>query len=330
MENGEPPHNFTEKFAFEVDQSCRHYSLKDIHRKIDRYLPALKKYCETKETGDVEFKKLNLTFTDYFKIAVIFYSDFDDNLYKKIEKYIKNGNIISYEPNDKNGENMVALSYDNLVRIHLAPKDDLTGYLAIVQTLACALSQKYQSFKRPKLDYFYRIENVFVQKVFVNYLKDCGLISNKDYESLCIGLNNKFQKNINTLMEEQEVFKEIKMPVTAKDLNNYSESHKNDADFDKKIKRIEMLRGASKDWRTNNGKHAFKYVLGTVVADVLYDEYKENKKKTMKKFRNYLKNSSNFDTIEEGLEALLGKDYNKKLNDKVFSGDRRWEQKRNF
>jgi len=330
MKIDNPTFNFSEEYALEVDTTCRQLALEEYHKMIDKYLPALKRYSETKETGRSGFEKLHQNFVDYFKIATIFYSIFDEKLNSKIEKYIQGGNIVPFETNDMRGENKVVLEDDKSVKIYLAPQDSMMGYLSIVQTLAYSLSQKYQKGKRPNLDYLYRIEGIFVQKIFIDCLRDSGLVTNVGYQSLCGKLNSSFEKNVNILLEERELFKELKTPIRAQDLLNYALSHEDDPDLKQKMARLEKLRGVSADFPSNNGRHAFKCVLGTVVADVLYDDYKQDKKKTMKRFRKYLNHSSDFERIEDVFGVLLGKDYAKKLNDKVLSGGKDWDQERSF
>jgi len=187
--------------------------------------------------------------------------------------------------------------------IEIEPENHLTGYVRAAHEIMHGCTQfnfqKGEWFKDFVVD---EIDSRFAERLMADYVYSKGEISQKEYHELLNCFNYEQKQKLGDALREFKMIKHFnrilkQRDITKEDLAEYCVEAKGPiVDYMKSISGPTAGRMA----------HELEYVLGSVVANNLYDEYKQNPQRFMLWYeKNLLDNMKNL-TLEEAT-ILCGK-----------------------
>lgn len=150
------------------------------------------------------------------------------------------------------------------------------------------------------------IESLIVEKLFIHYLHDMGLITEKDLCNFEKKQQATLLSEINLIQEEREILKELPCPVTEKSLANLVKNLEKTKNK-RLIERIEKMH--------DNDRHSsymFRYIVGRIVSEEWMKKYlasgKQKQTKMLEQFEHYLDNTYKLN-LNNACDELLNLDF---------------------
>ncbi len=276
----------------------------DINFAFTLYKDGLERVVDKLRQRDLRFcfQEKQYSLDDMLKICFDFYKSLDKNLYNKIIDLLRNENVdvIITEPSPKNKDkNSFCGEENDRQKVVINPPNDNLGLLIVCHEFCHILSQRMQE-NAPALDSTIgEVEALFIEKVFVNYLFEKGIFTEEEKDNFSAYKDWSLINKIYYCFQRNDI-------LTM--LGFYPLDRKNLKDLIKSIKRSpnkNILFDRLKEMATENYRYEERYVLGEIVATVLFDHYLKDKKGTIKKFEEYLTHNAQIDR-EQMLKELLG------------------------
>ncbi len=187
--------------------------------------------------------------------------------------------------------------------IEIEPENHLTGYVRVAHEMMHGCTQfnfkKGEWFKDVVVD---EIDSRLAERLMADYVFSKGIISQKEYHELLNCFNHEQRQKLGDALREFKMIKHFskilkQRDITKQDLAEYCNDSKGPiVDYMKSISSPTAGRMA----------HELEYVLGSVVANNLYDEYKSNPRRFMLWYENNLLDNMKNLTLEEAT-ILCGK-----------------------
>lgn len=322
---------FDDNFAAKLETECRirrthDFYLSDIPKemlliaKIHRSLPN----CKSQPSFKLDWTKEQMQ-----ACALTFYKELDMDLYHTIKERacdVDNEIYIS-EPNDKWHISRVGFGKKHKrLMIEINPEDSVYGVLTFVHEFAHLLPIRAKKRVPQKLDYISEIESHFCELLMIDYLHENGILDDAERENELINYWKAFERDAAWLLQENCLIKKYKLscPVTKESLNRIETESQNDPNHEFLMERLEIMANGRKGGRVEHGMHAYKYVFGRLVAKELYEDYQKDKKKTLRRFKKFLRKSNDYENSPKGRDDVLndllegGKEgFLKSLNEKI-------------
>ena len=351
MENNNINATFDDDFAKRLDKRLFELKAYDFYHSIKNYLPLLSQSIRGYKSQDIYFSKCDASTEEMIMTALLFYKDFDKELYNKLNKtltekvyfvesptpFISKFSLEFYdehikelenketilqisEPTNKKGlvnavGNNFIKKYNRVFReINLNPSDDILGFVTIAHEFAHILTQSVQEMKKEKDKNAGEIESLFIEKVFIDWACKNGIFSEKEYQS-CVNLNREqYLGNVILLLEEQDILSRLKPPITKEKLNDFEENLRGDRNYKPLMRRLRIMADGDR-----NGQRIFRYVVGKIIASELFKDYQENREVTTQKLKNFLNHNTEI-TLEKSAQLLLGDNYKDRIKNACYRG----------
>lgn len=302
------------------NKTCQKKEVKEFNdflNSIRPYLDRLHKSWSEIDKGITteSLKELNCSLNDMIKIVLDFYSNLDKDLYNTLinilndEKTKKDYQEVS--PNNKWRINYTKYEPDGTLCIGLRPQNNLYGLASVCHEFAHLLSRFGQDSTNSKSDLFPEVESMFLEKVFIEYLYNINFITEEERKTYF----RFYKSSVNDKL--QEIFYE-------NDILNYLNGNSLTNENLKVLEEMIAKSPKAKDFYRRlsfmqNDVHSawyFIYVLGEVISELLFEEYRKEPQKTMAKFKKYLGHTADIDpqtmlkdltnkSLEETIETYL-------------------------
>ena len=343
--------NFDDNFAKKLDKRLFERKAHDFYFGIRYYLPLLSESIGGYKSQKVSVSKSDATTEEMIETALLFYKDFDEELYNKLTKTLtekvytiksqtpftanfsqefydnhweevkdKDTILQISEPTDMEGlvnavGNHFIKEHNRVFReINLNPRDDTQGFVVIAHEFAHVLTQRVQEMKKEKDETIGEIESLFIEKVFAFWAYKNGLFSEKDYQDFLNLHMEQYFGNVVLLLEERDILSRLKPPITKEKLNDFEENLRGDRNYKPLMRRLEIMADGDR-----NGQRIFRYVAGEIIASELFKDYLKDREGTAKKFKEYLNNNTKF-TLEESARFLLGENFKERIQNICQNG----------
>ncbi len=297
---------------------------------------------------NLEEVDLDLSVEAQIKIVIEFFKSFDAELGKLVESLLT-GKDKRFEINISNcsGEpSGNVATYNNSKNLHLNVKTDGTvhGLRILAHEVAHAISGfKTQSYAvlnsnnpNEEQNFFHHlgqydvdsigeIESHIIELLFMEYLLDKDMISQKDYQKFLSKRNNSTLNNCNTIIEESYILDNIPKPMTLTKINILA-LKMGGLVKTKKYSTI-MNRLIFMFQRQDNSGYSeydFRYIVGEVVSKKwlrAYDKSNHQEKEQMKRdFKNYLL-STHKQTLSSACQNLLNRGIGETFNSYISTNE---------
>ncbi len=312
-----------EEFADKLKEACERRHAWDFYGRIRRFFPVM--HSIRRELGHrprVDIAKVNYSLKEMKNKAFLFYKDLRPAFYENIKKVLNAPDTIlrEAEPSEKHGSMAVGLSgkgQKRKIEVDLHPFNDVQGMVSVAHEFAHILSERAQKGIGQKTDCIGEIESLFIEKLYLDYLLKNGVISKEEYDR-----NKEFRKNglacdLGTIFEEEEILSRLGRDINKEALLKLDNDTKDHRNHDALMHRLDVMVNG-KDGREFHGEYVFRYVVGEVVAEALYQDYLKQPKETLENFERFLQNNAHL-SLQGSLDTLLGKNAEKKIGDAWLS-----------
>ena len=310
------------------NKTCQNKEVKEFNdflNSIRPYLDRLHRSWDktTKGITIESLKELNCSLNDMIKLVLGFYSSLDKDLYNALANILNDEktkkDYQETSPNNKWRINYTKYEPDGSLCIGLRPQNNLYGLASVCHEFAHLVSRFGQDSTNSKSDLFPEVESMFLEKVFIEYLYNIQFISEEERKTYFRFYKNSVNNKLQEIFYENDILNylhgELLTEENLKGLEEMIAKSPNNKDF---YRRLSFMQ---------NEVHSawyFIYVLGEVVSELLFVEYKREPQKTMAKFKKYLGHTADIDpqtmlkeltnkSIEETIETYLA--LNKELSE---------------
>lgn len=312
-----------------------------FYGQIRPLLAPLSRIIKTKDIQQLKFEKVDLSLGKMQTLALEFFYDLDPDLEEMIGNVledVKNTTVFVGKPQEKSGRNSVGAK-DCKIEISLHPKNDTMGIVTVAHEFGHTSSQRIQSKIKEKTDCIGEIESVFIEKIFADWLLKKGVISKDEREKMTIAWQNDFIWHARIICEEAYLLDRLKRPITAESLQNLEKQLEEEKRFGwlEILKhRIDIMINGDRFGKQPHGEYEFRYIVGEIVAQALYEDFKKDPKQTIERYKNYLSHNSEYEffkkkkckrddgkvvenyvldksELDKCFVPLLGEDYKQKL-----------------
>ena len=154
------------------------------------------------------------------------------------------------------------------------------------------------------------IESLIVERLFAHHLLEIGKIKQEDYDYLDREQEDSLIYEANIIKEEQNVIRQLPMPITFESLNSLVEKLKQKEKTTRLISRIKKMNKST----YKRSRYYFRYFVGRIVAYEWFDRFQastsEQQKEMLEKFEQYLDKNVNYG-LNSACEFLLGQNFEK-------------------
>ncbi len=305
------------KFATDlmINVKCKH--MEEFYNHIEELLPALigitERYHSKKPMP--HFEKFNFSFADIKNLSLAFFKDFSQELYQRLTKVLKNAKIEYSEPSELNEQAENYTDNDGKrVKITLNPTNDIKGVCVITHEFSHGVSERNTNLMKNREHLLGEIESLFCEKVYLDWLCENGVISQETVDDKRELHLQDLVENCRMLIDEYRVLKQLAGNYSQENINQVLENEGSPIWLEDTLTRLAYGSGNNKNlW----GGFIARYVVGEVVAQLLYDEYQDFPLATSMKFAEYMAQNAEM-TLEEGVKFLLGENYKDKINSRYF------------
>lgn len=304
---------FDDKFAERLDYVCdclntQAFYLNDIPNemklllKIHRQIPDFDMFPSL---------KLDWTKEQMQACALAFYKDLDMDFYFTIkERFCDVENSIEIDAPQEGWHGKSSVGFGKTfkgLKIQIKPQDNVYGLLTFVHEFAHLLPIRAKKRVPAKLCFITEIESHFCELAFLDYLYENGILDEKELKNELHQYWLSFKADVGLMLQENHLFKKYNLscPVTKEMLNKIQQDSKPDKNHKVLMKRLEIMANGREDGRVENGVYAYKYVFGKLVANALFEDFKKDKKATLKRFKKFLKKSNDYEPSPKGRDDVL-------------------------
>ena len=253
---------------------------------------------------DVNYHPKGYTFKEMKEIILLAFLSIDERLYERILLMLENPKYkhnVFYKKSDRRyGDNSCGSSKKR-VEVNITFDNTARGLLTLAHEYIHAIGGRNVKRTKPREDCIGEIESLFIEKVLEDYFLKDGIISEDEYKLLHIERNNSFKNDLIFVLKNEKIMSLIQIPLTKEKLKELKD---------------ELLQ-SEEGWNIFKGIYEYpkeehtssyrvRYIVGEIVASLLYEEYKLDKKHTMNKFIEFLDNNEKY-SLDETTRLLVGK-----------------------
>lgn len=303
-----------------------------INELVGRARPGLENIRQLllKNTHPVQYEEKPWSLKEMVKIVYDFYKSIDVNLFDSLYNILHDESVsINFkEPAkyDKSRHNYCS-NGDAGRKLFVEPDNNLYGLITVCHEFCHMLSQRMQEDKRAVDSSIGEVESLFIEKVFANYLLEKGIITSEEYEQFEMGKDYSLLNDITYCFQRNDLLNIINgAPLTEEKVDEIVEKLENNPNREILLYRFQRMAENSKDRKADYAPLE-RYVIGQIVATVLFDRYLNDRQGTIEKFKRYLSHNAELD-FTQMLDELLGKDaigtYQEYMNiqERDFYGER--------
>ena len=303
----------------EIEEFNRKYHNKETDA-FNNYINSVRKQLETlhhawqeitKDKDNNIIKDNDYSLSDMITISLEFFACFDKDIYTNLLKILNDDSVkLNFsEPSAENRGNNCGIK-DWRRFINLNPTNNVFGLTTVCHEFAHLTSQRMQEKKMPKSEYIGEVESMFIEKVFAKYLLDKKIISEEEYDAVNISLIKSVSNRLEAVFQENDILNFLKGDIlTEEKLAEGEKLLKNSPNKDAILNRIQSIAKG-----TIKSDVDFRYIIGEVVSELLFEEYKKEPQKTTAKFKEYLKHNADIDPQSMVVE-LIGKSPEETVSD---------------
>lgn len=331
---------FIYKVAVKLEEKCKQRHAHDFYRGLHESAPELLHMLHDKISGyineNLEFEKVEYDLGTMMRFVLDFYREFDEELCENIWSVLEDMTTICFvgKPDDKSGVNAVGVVEDFKrnkngkivckpgirkpphIEVQLHPTNDVNGLIVVAHEMGHIMEERVQKKMKQKTDCLGEICSMFMENVFAEYLLQTKMIDMAQYETFLKKREQDFVGNVRTLLEEDEILRQLKVPITGEQLVLLEEKYKG-------TKRGEILKyriGEMIDEEHPvHGEHCFRYVVGQILSQLIFEEYKQDKSNALKRFKQFISKNAEMDA-GEAFSTLLGENYKRKIKNFLENG----------
>lgn len=191
----------------------------------------------------------------------------------------------------------------------------------MLHELRHSAEERYQKGEERLADCTSEISTLFLEKVAADYFIKNGLMNEEEKKILIQQRKNEFVLNVKTLVEESALLKTLGNPITAESFERLK-SCTDEKEFDLLMKRANiMIDGYNSVRKEIHGERQYRYVMGEIVSELLYQDYKKDPVSTLSNYKEFLDKSSKLGE-EKILNLLLGDNYSKRIDNFLTSNEK--------
>lgn len=304
---------FDEQFAAKLEFECEKRRTHDFYlHDIKQEMLLLRKIHQILPKKEVMPSfKLDWTREQMQACALMFYKDLDMDFYYTIKERfcdVDNEINISEPTAEKKGVSRVGFGKSHKrLAIEVSPTDDVSGVITFVHEFAHLLPIRAKRRVPEKLRYISEVESLFCERLVIDYFYENGILDEKEYQNQLNIYWNDFRCDLAWMLQENDIITKYNLscPVTKESLNQIEKDAKNDPNYKSLMRRLEVMAKGNLCGKVEHGQHAYKYVFGRIVANELYKDFKEDKEKTLKRFKKFLRKSNGYENSPKGRDDVL-------------------------
>ena len=171
--------------------------------------------------------------------------------------------------------------------------------------------KEYSHLKeRMDIDCVGEIESHIIEKLFMLFLIDKGIISEEYYQIFVDNLNKSLRNNLVLILEENDIFNQIQYPISMPEFENVHNTLKQNKHYNNLMHRMRFI-AERKDMgrKDHHSSHMLRYVIAEVVSTLWIKKYLESSKEEqvemIKEYVEYLNKTAAL-SLESAVPALLG------------------------
>lgn len=297
---------FDQKFIDDLNHSLINKGDYLFHRN-NNLLKGLFKLFENVEyvKTPIKYKIKGYSFGDMKALISSAFLDIDERLYNRLERMFNNPdyhhNVFYDKSDNRYGDNSCGTHGDG-VHVNITFDNTARGLLTVGHEYVHAIGGRNVKKIKPKEDSIGEIESLFMEKVLADYFLKEGIIDKREYEMFKSERNNSFINDLNFVLENERILSSIQIPVTKEQLENLEQELILEKDGEYVLK---TLYNYPKENKTSSC--IARYIVGEMVASLLYEKYKMDKEGTMNKFIEFIDNNEIYE-LEEATRLLINKE----------------------
>lgn len=275
--------NFNSKikkcFDFNAQVSLNKDMLKKIHSEI--------KFQSVEDLAPhhLKYEQLN-------RYAKVFYFRLDKLMYYRFKRYFdnKNGYILNYSHNDEScalENNKIYLSIDSSNR----------DIVSMTKVLATAMCQNYFENKPLKDQSVDGIAANFIEKLALDFFYKNKILTKSDYVNIRKENSNNLKFLICNTLLENDVLKEIKFPLSTVEFVKVQQRFPEKKNSDLLISTFLKMGNETERIAIQD----YKKIIGEIIGQTLYEDYQKDPVNTLKYFKVFLFNNTEFDLNETSM-----------------------------
>jgi len=318
------------KIAERLEKVCKRRNAHGFYSEICKSYPDFFRKIHDVERGktfeDLKFDKVDYSVGKMGTIVSDFLLALDVDLYEKLwgvledlttvyrpHKPQKNAgtNCVSVREVEERGKTGKVIKKFIRIEIDLAPTDDVKGMNTVAHEYGHILEQRVQQKVRQRTDCLGEISSFFIEKLYADYLLKIGNIDETQYYALKKAHKQDFIANARIMLEEYEILSQLKIPITGEQLAKLEERYCGTKRYNHLKHRInEMING--KNGKDFHGEYVFRYIVGEVVSELMYQDFYKDPNETLKRYKQFLSCNAEIKR-EEAFEMLLGENYRQRM-----------------
>ncbi|MGN1201148.1 MAG: hypothetical protein ACI4R8_02665 [Candidatus Caccovivens sp.] len=318
MENVEAV--FDEEFAQKFKEVCERRHAWYFYESTKKFLPFLHKIKNSVDRKKVDLPKVEFNIKDMKSMALVFFQDLRPEFYESIKRVLKASDTLlkENEPAKEHGLLSVGVKGNKeqpnekpFIEINLNPENTSMGCVGVAHEFAHILSERVQKRIRPRTDCIGEIESLFVEKLYLDYMLGNGIISKEEYDNNKQMRLNSLLNNLDLMFEEEEILSRLGQDITKESFLKLDSDTKEHGNHDALIRRLDIMVNGQ-NGKKLFGQYVFRYIVGDVVSEALYQDYLKQPNETLNNFANYLEHNAKLN-LKGSLQKLLGEEAENKI-----------------
>lgn len=306
-------HIFTKEFIEKLNFELKKSKFFEFYQKNENEIVKFNLLFEDFNFFELsKFSKLNLNRQEIKILVFDFFETLDKEIFCDIKTLLYDSNTRFYElENSTSNEcSFVEVKLNRRV-IFINYKDCLPYVLDVAHEFCHIASQRVKELKSSKCELLNEIEGKFIELLFCDFLVKNEIVSKVDEDNFFKFRVNDLKWNIEILNKQLEIYKCFKsIKIDKRSLKIVKENIAKKQKLDIKIQCSDIEKLAK---NAQFCSVCFKNVIGILVSEVLFENFKTSPKETLEIFKLFLKKETYF-TLNDGIKFLLGENYNQKIN----------------
>lgn len=302
-----------DKFASDFQENVMGRGMYHFYGKIQQFMPMLADIVNRYQNR-VQGVPSVLAFSvdDMVNLTLSFFKDFNFHFCDRLVDTLQEAKLIILS--DKNKQDgicpCVALRNDKL-EVLLEPCKDMNSLCTTSHEFAHAGSQQNVEKRQRKENLLMEIESHFIEKVFAEWLVENGVLSQEDYRHKCDLQLHDLVVDCCRLLNENYILKQLNHDYSKQNLQRIVDETPY---LEKTVREMAYGKNGNKNFW---GKFVARYIIGEMVAQVLYEDYQKSPVAISMVFDEYMSKNAEFG-LGEGISFLIGENYMDRINNTFF------------
>ena len=306
-----------EKFAASLAVRVRDKRMYDFYGYIQPYMRALRGIVARNGhvRHDIKYAEIDCSFEDMKDLALAFFKEFNEEMYHNIDSILKDANLRYSEPQEANRGALNSVGGDGkTLNIDLNPTNDVEGLCVVAHEFSHVGSERNVKKVREKEQLLGEIESKFIEKVYSKWLCENGVINKVEYNKKAEAQLRSLVVDCEMAVEESELLAALNNDFSVDNLRKVFNGARDRRRTEEVLTRLAYGKDGNDDFW---GKYVSRYIVGEIVAQVLFEEYQQTPADTEQRFAEFMRKNAELG-FEEGIKLLLGENYIEKVNRTFF------------